>query len=32
MLTFKIMIRHNLIKQSEVDALIKKEVALEPPH
>lgn len=32
MLTFKIMTRHNLIAQEEVDALIKKEVALEPPH
>jgi dynein heavy chain len=32
MLTFRIMIRHNKIQQNEVDALIKKEVALEPPH
>mgnify|MGYP000934514476 CR=1 FL=1 len=32
MLTFKIMTRHNLINQDEVDALVKKEVALEPPH
>jgi dynein heavy chain len=32
MLCFRIMIRHDLIKQSEVDALVKKEVALEPPH
>lgn len=32
MLTFRIMIRHNLINQNEVDALVKKEVALEPPH
>jgi hypothetical protein len=32
MLTFRIMIRHNLVKQNEVDALIKKEIALEAPH
>jgi len=32
MLCFRIMTRHNLINQNEVDALIKKEVALEPPH
>lgn len=32
MLTFKIMIRHNMIKQDEVDALVKKEIALDPPH
>lgn len=32
MLTFKIMTRHNLIDDDEVQALIKKEVALEPPH
>ena len=32
MLTFKIMTRHNLINEDEVEALIKKEVALEPPH
>jgi len=32
MLTFKIMTRHNLINQDEVDALIKKEIALDPPH
>jgi len=32
MLTFKIMVRHKKIKEDEVEALIKKEVALEPPH
>jgi dynein heavy chain len=32
MLTFKIMTRHNKINEDEVEALIKKEVALEPPH
>lgn len=32
MLTFKIMVRHNMIDGDEVEALIKKEVALEPPH
>jgi len=32
MLTFKIMTRHKLIKQDEVDALIRKEVATDPPH
>jgi hypothetical protein len=32
MLTFKIMVRHNKINDDEVQALIKKEVALEPPH
>ena len=32
MLCFRILIRHDKIKQSEVDALVKKEVALEPPH
>jgi hypothetical protein len=32
MLTFRIMVRKGLIKQEEVDSLIKKEVALEPPH
>jgi len=26
------MVRKGLIKQDEVDALVKKEVALEPPH
>lgn len=32
MLTFKIMVRHKKIKEDEVEALIKKEVAMEPPH
>jgi len=32
MLCFRIMIRKNLLNQDEVDSLIKKEVALEPPH
>lgn len=32
MLTFRILIRQNKLVQSEVDALVKKEVALEPPH
>jgi len=32
MLTFRILIRQNKVVQSEYDALIKKEVALEPPH
>lgn len=32
MLCFRIMVRKGLIKQEEVDALVKKEVALEPPH
>jgi len=32
MLTFRILIRKKLIDQSEYDSLIKKEVALEPPH
>jgi len=32
MLCFRIMVRKGLIKQDEVDALVKKEVALEPPH
>jgi len=32
MLTFKIMTRHKLINQDEVDALIRKEVATDPPH
>jgi len=32
MLCFRIMVRKGLIKQDEVDSLVKKEVALEPPH
>lgn len=32
MLTFRIMVRKGLIKQEEVDSLVKKEVALEAPH
>lgn len=32
MLCFRINVRHNVIAQNEVDSLVKKEVALEPPH
>jgi dynein heavy chain len=32
MLCFKIMVKKGLINQNEVDSLIKKEVALDPPH
>jgi len=32
MLTFRIMIRKGLLDSEEVNALVKKEVALEPPH
>ena len=32
MLCFRIMVRHDKINQLEVNSLIKKEVALEPPH
>jgi hypothetical protein len=32
MLTFKILTRNNKLDQKEVDHLVKKEVALEPPH
>lgn len=32
MLTFRILVRHGKVKLDEVNALVKKEVALEPPH
>jgi dynein heavy chain len=32
MLTFRIGIRHNRLKANEVESLVKKEIALEPPH
>ena len=32
MLTFRILTRQGKVKPEEVNALIKKEVALEPPH
>jgi hypothetical protein len=32
MLTFKILVRSGRLDQKEVDHLVKKEVALEPPH
>lgn len=32
MLCFKIMCKKGLIQQNEVDSLVKKEVALDPPH
>lgn len=32
MLCFRILVRKGIIKQEEVNALVKKEIALEPPH
>jgi hypothetical protein len=32
MLTFKILARNGKLDQKEIDHLVKKEVALEPPH
>lgn len=32
MLCFRILVRQGVLKQNEVDHLVKKEVALEPPH
>lgn len=32
MITFKILTRAGKLDQKEVDHLVKKEVALEPPH
>jgi len=32
MLCFRILVRNGTLKQNEVDHLVKKEVALEPPH
>jgi len=32
MLCFRILIRHKKVKEEEVNALIKKDVAMEPPH
>jgi hypothetical protein len=32
MLCFRILVRKGLAQQNEVDALIKKEIAIDPPH